>query len=87
MPVPNTPLYAEYEKGDFVLLSPHEAIKETRLFIENLHVNSWLLSDHISNYVNVNGKLPADQTKMLELLDYALRLDESHFSRADHRHL
>lgn len=79
IPVPIAPLYKDYESGKFKLLSPHEAIKETKLFIETLNVTSLLLSDHISNFVNIAGKLPRDKDNILERLEEALKLDESCF--------
>jgi hypothetical protein len=30
------------------------------------------LSDHLSNYIPVNGKLPEDKQRMLEVIDEAL---------------
>lgn len=86
-PHKKTPLYQELKSGEFQLPSPHEIIREIRLFIENLHVTSRLYSDHISNYVDVNGRLPADQAKMLALLDYALTVDESQFTAIDYHYL
>jgi radical SAM superfamily enzyme YgiQ (UPF0313 family) len=80
VPVPGTPLYQDYINGNFNLPSPHEAIREVRLLVENLHCEgSVLLSDHISNYCNVNGRLPIDRPKMLKDIDQALTMDESHF--------
>ncbi len=51
------PLCIDYLSGKFKLLSPHEALKEVKLFLENLEVDSLLLSDHISNFINISGKL------------------------------
>ena len=80
MPARRAPLYEMFKEGSFVLLRPHQALRETRLLLENLEgVDSWFLSDHVSNYWPVNGKLPGDREKMLKDLDYALSLDESHF--------
>jgi len=80
MPFPGTILHELYKKGQFKLLSPHQALCETRLFIENLDgIDSYLFSDHASNYWNVNGKLPGDKEAMLRQIDYALTLDESNF--------
>ncbi|MDH7479130.1 MAG: radical SAM protein [Syntrophomonadaceae bacterium] len=86
-PVPRTPLGQEYLKGDFKLPSPHGILWELRLFIENLEGSGWLLSDHISNYVNVNGQLPHDREAMLALVDKALSIDESYFQQHDYRYL
>ncbi len=86
-PVPKTPLGQEYLNGTFQRLSPHEALKETRLIIENLQTTGFFLSDHISNFVNLNGRMPNDKATMLRLLDYALTLDESKFETVDYRYM
>lgn len=88
VPAPGTPLYDDYESGAFKLLSPHQALKEIRLLIENLDCQgTMVLSDHYSNYWDVNGRLPEDKEKMLADIDHALSIDESRFRLADHRYL
>jgi len=82
VPVPNAPLYKDYQSGKFQLLSPYEALKETRLLLENLDVTGLLLSDHISNFVNISGQLPRDKQGMLNRIDRALKMDESSFRPA-----
>ncbi len=80
MVFPGTPIYDLYKNKTFQLLTPHEALEETKLLIHHLEgINSTLLSDHISNYWNVEGKLPEDKKHMLKELDYALTLDDSNF--------
>ena len=80
MPARKAPLFNLFKEGTFTLLRPHQALQETRLFIENLEgVDSWFYSDHISNFWPVNGKLPGDKDEMLKAIDYALSLDEGHF--------
>lgn len=80
VPIPGTPLYEEYRKGDFLLLSPHQALREIRLFVENLEAaDSMVLSDHVSNYCNVNGMVPKDKQAMLDLIDEYLNIEEENF--------
>lgn len=80
IPMPGTPLHEEYLNGTFQLLSPHMALQETRLFIDNLTVeSSELFSDHNSNYAWVNGPLPDKKKQMLEKIDELLRLPEDRF--------
>ena len=79
VPVPAAPLYKDYQNGKFQLLSPHEALKETRLLLENLNGSSLFLSDHISNFVNISGHLPRDKQSMIDKIDRALKTDESSF--------
>ncbi len=86
-PEPDTPILAEIQAGTFQYLSPHEALREIRVLIENLHCdNSMVLSDHITNYWNINGLIPRDRDKMLAEIDKALQIDESLFPVPDLHH-
>ncbi len=86
-PVRGTPLYEEYKQGRFQLLSPHQALRETRLLIENLTGPGELVSDHVSNFGWVNGRLPQDRAAMIESLDKLLQVPESEFQRVDPRYM
>jgi hypothetical protein len=48
--------------------------KEQRGLIELLNITSEYLSDHMSNYVPVYGRLPKDQATMLQTIDRALAI-------------
>ncbi|MHA1579913.1 MAG: radical SAM protein [Candidatus Freyarchaeota archaeon] len=76
VPIPTTPLYEAFEKGLLHLCSPLDVLKETRTLIAELEVNSEFLSDHVSNYLPVNGKLPEDKDDLLEYLDSNIELLE-----------
>lgn len=86
-PVPGTPLFEEYERGEFVLPTALEALQEVRLLVATLTCDSLLLSDHISNYWNVQGRPSADKAEMLTGIDYALSLPADRFHVNDPRHL
>lgn len=80
VPYTGTPLYEEWERGSFQLLTAHQAMQEVRLLIENLECeNTMLLSDHIANYANINGLLPRDKELMLKQLDELLTYPASCF--------
>lgn len=80
IPMPGTKLYDDYKNGTFKLLTPHQALNEVRLLIEHLECeNSILLSDHVSNYWNVQGLIPRDKEIMLAEIDKALSIEESYF--------
>lgn len=80
VPIPGTPLYDDFQNGIFKLLSPHQALEEIKLLIENLDCqNSMVLSDHVSNYWDVNGLIPRDRGKMLMALEQGLSMEESFF--------
>lgn len=84
VPVPGTPLYQDYKSGNFHLLTPHEVLREIRLLVENMDVQGTvILSDHVSNYWNIQGRLPDDRQSMLDEIDHALTVDESRFRPND----
>ena len=67
-----TPLYDEFEAGNFELPTEDEMIDEMELFIQNLTCTSYLVSDHIDNLLfEVEGHLPEDKEKILKVIaDY-----------------
>jgi radical SAM superfamily enzyme YgiQ (UPF0313 family) len=69
---PGTPLYEKHQQGEFKLSSPEEVLREERRLIENLEVSSEFVSDHVTNYLNINGKLPQDKERMLDYIDTVL---------------
>ena len=79
LPKINTPILDEIQFGNFDILSPHEVLKETNNLIKELKVTSQVYSDHYTNYVSINGKLPEDKEKMLKEIKTALMRDESSF--------
>ncbi len=87
VPVPAAPLYEDYKSGKFEMLDPYEALGETRLLLENLEVSSWFLSDHVSNFANLNGKLPGAKEKLLAQIDQALELPRESFREGIINHL
>ncbi|WXG41874.1 MAG: radical SAM protein [Candidatus Freyarchaeum deiterrae] len=76
IPVPTTPLHEAFQKGVLHLCTPLDILKETRTLIAELEVNSEFISDHVSNYLTVEGKLPEDKDTMLEFLDSHIELLE-----------
>ena len=79
VPKINTLLLHQIKKGKFKLLGPHEVLKETRLLLENLHCKTYLTSDHYTNYINLEGKLPDAKSRLIQQIDSALTWDESEF--------
>jgi radical SAM superfamily enzyme YgiQ (UPF0313 family) len=79
VPKINTPLLAEVLDGRFQMLSPHEIIRETRTLLADITVATEVRSDHYTNYVNVQGRLPEDKEAMLRVLDKAMHCPESDF--------
>jgi radical SAM superfamily enzyme YgiQ (UPF0313 family) len=79
VPAPGTPWHERWEQGRLTLLSAHQALEETRLLVENLEGPTSLLSDHVSNFIDVRGRIPADKPAMLAQLAEALRWPPTSF--------
>lgn len=68
--VPGIPLYQQWEKGGFNLISPFESLKELMVTIENSSfTNCFFSSMHASNYFAVRGSLPQDKERMIRELE------------------
>jgi radical SAM superfamily enzyme YgiQ (UPF0313 family) len=81
LPKINTPILKDIDDGTFEVLSPHEVLTETRDMIRALDVTSELTSDHYTNYVSVDGRMPGDREKMLAVLEKALKKPESSYRK------
>jgi radical SAM superfamily enzyme YgiQ (UPF0313 family) len=79
VPKINTPLLGEVLAGRFAMLTAHEVLRETRDLLEAIDAPTRVVSDHYTNYVNVNGRMPEDKEAMLALIDRALSQDEESF--------
>ena len=77
IPQPGCTLYTEIKAETFRKAGHETILKEQRKLVEALDVTSTYLSDHLSNYIPVNGKLPGDRQRMLEVIDEALNGDET----------
>ena len=92
-----TPLFEEWKKGKFQLLSPHEELREIGMMIQNLDITGKVCFDHYINpayrvgsgYVwlfkqDYDGyKFPEEKPKFLELVKQGLEIDESLYMRAE----
>lgn len=79
VPRVNTPYYEAWKAGEYRLVTAKEALMETRALVRNLNCDTTLLSDHMSNFYNISGKLPGDRDLMLKEIDHALTLPDSAF--------
>jgi len=71
--IPGIPLYEEWERGDFELISPFESLRELKTIVENSDFsNCFFSSMHASNYYAIRGSMPADKEKVLRQLDAIL---------------
>ena len=92
-----TPLFEEWKKGEFQLLSPHEELREIGMMIESLDITGKVCFDHFinpaykvgSSYVwlfkqDYGGyKFPDEKPRVLELVTQGLEIDESLYIRAE----
>ncbi len=81
LPKINTPILKEIETGKFKILTPHEILKETFDLINGLNVTSMIFSDHYTNYVRVNGRLPKDRQEMLDQIKKESKRDKDEFRK------
>ena len=72
VPQPGTPWHDRWARRELTLLSAYEALQETRLLIEHLEGPTTLLSDHVSNFLDVHGRIPEDKAAMLAQIDEAV---------------
>ena len=73
MLLPGTPLFAEAEAGRFCLPDQAGLLRELKVMVENLHLDrALLMTNHASNYLAINARLPRDKAAVLATIDQAL---------------
>ena len=72
LPQPGSLLYDMKVRGAFIVSPPDWILEEEKRILEGLELTSEFLSDHISNYLPVNGKLPDDKGALIRLLEQGL---------------
>lgn len=71
---PRTPLEQALKDGEFEECSEEQIVRELRIMIESINVDTELLSDSASNLLDLNGKLPQDKDRLLKIIDNYLAL-------------
>ncbi len=79
VPKVNTLLLHQINRRRFRVLTPHQVLRETAALIEHITVSTRIYSDHYTNYINLEGRLPEDKGVLLRKLEAALSRDESSF--------
>ena len=79
VPKIDTPMLKMVQSGAFEMLGPHGVLKETANLIRLLDAPSQLTSDHYTNYINLEGRLPECRGRLMEEIDTALKRPESDF--------
>ena len=74
MLLPGTPLYRDYQNGEFEIMNPGSILLELRWLLGDIDVAGPTVfrTNHASNYLPVGGSLPEDKERMLELIDKGL---------------
>ena len=79
VPKRNTQLLQDVLDESFEMMGPHEILHETALLVNSLDVNSYLASDHYTNYINIEGQLPGAKAGIVNNINQALLKKESEF--------
>lgn len=79
MVVPGTVLHEQEQSGKFSLPQPLEMLKEMRVIIKNTDVHAGCIfrTNHASNYLALEGRLPKDKERLLQTIDSALSQGKS----------
>jgi len=70
--LPQAPLWERRQRGEFSPTSPEEILQEEKTLIENLEVKSQFVSDHVSNFLPLDGQLPQDKERLLREIERVL---------------
>jgi len=79
VPALGTDWCERWQRGELSLLDPYQALEETRLLVDSLQGPTVLMSDHISNFFDVRGRIPEDKRAMIESIDEALEWPRERF--------
>jgi len=86
----NSELYNEIVAGNWKEENEIEKLVELKTLIENLEINTRIVTDGASNLIQVRGNLPKDKEKLIKYLEYQIsNADEASLReyRVNLRHL
>ena len=73
MLIPGTPMFEDWEIGDFTLLEPEDMLRELRTMIAHTNLSRGLfMANHASNYLPIRARMPRDKENALRMIDDAL---------------
>lgn len=75
---PNTLLSKQRDNHDFAEAIEEQVVSEIRLMIAEINTRTRIISDSATNLLQINGCLPEDRPRMLNLIDGYLSLPSSH---------
>jgi len=79
VPKIGTPMLRMVQSGAFTMIGPHGILEESATLIRLLDASSMLTSDHYTNYINLEGRLPGCRGRLLGEIEDALARPESDF--------
>jgi len=72
--IPGTPLYEEYQRGEFEMPDEMGMLREMREIIKHTNVSHCLFSSsHASNYLPIRAMFPEGKQEVLDMIDAALK--------------
>lgn len=81
VPKTGTELGKDYLNGTFVLMGPHDILRELRLMVENITGKTRLLSEHWTDFVLFDAHMPEARGPLLEYIDKHLAMPEASFRK------
>lgn len=67
---PEVEMYEQLQRGEIELLSPHEVLDETQMFIEAVDAEGTVFrANHASNYIALGGTLNREKDKILAQIE------------------
>jgi hypothetical protein len=71
--IPGTPLAIQQERGDFAVPSVADLLRELRTMVDLARPDNTIFrTNHASNYLPLEGRLPSDRARIIEVIDAAL---------------
>ncbi len=84
MIVPGTPLYEEFQRGEFVLPDQFQLLNEIGTMIaQSNFTDCFFASNHASNYLPVKARLPREKEKAVKLINDVIKKGDRSFLRAE----
>ncbi|MFC1851000.1 radical SAM protein [candidate division CSSED10-310 bacterium] len=73
MLLPDTPLYQDWQAGNFDLMNSTEMLRELRTMMNRTNLSHGLFhANHASNYLPIRAQFPQEKAAALDLIDQAL---------------
>lgn len=85
LPVPGSPLYLEWERGEFNACDKYQILEELYHIMSDLALTDcFFSSNHASNYLPIRGRLPEEKEHLLGLLKNAIETRDDNLLRPEY---